>query len=160
MTRRPFPLSGAFPAPAFAVTARAGGRRSGCVVGFATEVSIDPARFLVCISRENATFPVAMQASRLAVHAVTDAERPLAELFGGETGDEIDKFSRCEWIAAADGTPILTGCPTWFVGAIVQRVDLGDHVVCVLHPERWHDGGAIDQLTVRDLAGVEPGHPA
>jgi flavin reductase (DIM6/NTAB) family NADH-FMN oxidoreductase RutF len=160
MAPREFALSGAFPAPAFVVTACAGGRLAGCVVGFATEVSIDPARFLVCISRENATFAVAMQASRLAVHAITEGERGIAQLFGGETGDDVDKFSLCDWIAAADGTPILTACPTWFIGRIVQRVDLGDHVGCALHPERWQDGGEIAQLTVRDLGDIAPGHPA
>jgi flavin reductase (DIM6/NTAB) family NADH-FMN oxidoreductase RutF len=160
MALREFALSGAFPAPAFVVTACAGGRRAGCVVGFATEVSIDPARFLVCISRANATFAVAMQARRLAVHAVTEGERGIAQLFGGETGDDVDKFSLCDWAAAADGTPILTACPTWFIGRIVQRIDLGDHVGCVLHPERWQDGGEIAQLTVRDLGDIAPGHPA
>jgi flavin reductase (DIM6/NTAB) family NADH-FMN oxidoreductase RutF len=154
-----FPLSGAFPAPVFIVTAATEGRHSGCVVAFASEVSIDPPRFLACVSRANATFPVAMAAARLAVHAVTQAERGLAELFGGETGDEIDKFSRCEWVAAEDGTPILTACPAWFLGTVVARVDLGDHVGCVLHPERWHGEGPLDQLTVHDLAALEPGHP-
>jgi flavin reductase (DIM6/NTAB) family NADH-FMN oxidoreductase RutF len=157
---REFPLSGTFPPPAFVVTAHAGGRRAGCLVGFATEVSIDPARFLACISRANATFPVAMEASRLAVHAVTEAQRGIARLFGGETGDDVDKFSLCEWAPAADGTPILTACPTWFLGRVVERLDLGDHVGCVLHPERWQYAGAIAQLSVRDLADVVPGHPA
>jgi flavin reductase (DIM6/NTAB) family NADH-FMN oxidoreductase RutF len=160
MSARPFPLSGRFPSPVFVVTASAGGRRAGCVVGFATEVSIDPARFLVCISRENATFPVAMEAPRLAVHAVAEPQRRIAQLFGGETGDDVDKFSVCEWTAAEDGTPILTACPTWFIGRVVQRLDLGDHVGCVLRPERWRDGGEVAQLSVRDLADVVPGHPA
>jgi flavin reductase (DIM6/NTAB) family NADH-FMN oxidoreductase RutF len=153
-------LAHAFTGPVYIATACADGRRAGCLVGFATQVSMDPERFLVCISRANATFSVAMAARRLGVHAVTEGERGLAELFGGETGDEIDKFSRCAWQPAADGTPILTGCPTWFIGAIVDRVDLGDHVGCVVEPERWHGGGRIVQLTERDLGEVEPGHPA
>jgi flavin reductase (DIM6/NTAB) family NADH-FMN oxidoreductase RutF len=155
-----FPLSGRFPAPVFVVTACADGRRAGCVVGFATEVSIHPARFLACISRQNATFPVAMRASRLAVHSLTEQEHGIARLFGGETGDEVDKFSLCEWIPAADGTPILTACPTWFIGRILERIDLGDHVGCLLGPERWRDGGEIAQLTTRDLSDITPGHPA
>lgn len=155
-----FPLSGMFAAPVYIVTASAGGERAGCVVGFASEVSLDPPRFMACISRANATFPVAMRAGRLAVHAVTEAQRDLAELFGGETGDDVDKFALCEWAAEADGTPILAGCPTWFVGSVVDRVDLGDHVGCVLAPERWRDGGPIEQLTAPDLARLEPGHPA
>lgn len=155
-----FPLAGTFAAPVYVVTASAGGERAGCVVGYASEVSIDPPRFMACISRANATFPVAMRAGRLAVHALTPAQRDLAALFGGETGDEVDKFARCEWEPAQDGTPILVACPTWFVGRVVDRIDLGDHVGCVLAPERWRDGGRIEQLTVPDLADLEPGHPA
>jgi len=153
-------LAHAFTGPVYIATACADGSRAGCLVGFATQVSIDPERFMVCISRLNATFPVAMAAERLGVHAVTEGERGLAELFGGETGDEVDKFARCDWEPAADGTPILTGCPTWFLGLIVDRIDLGDHVGCVVEPERWHGGGRIEQLTERDLGEVEPGHPA
>jgi flavin reductase (DIM6/NTAB) family NADH-FMN oxidoreductase RutF len=153
-------LARAFTGPVYIVTAFADGRRAGCLVGFATQVSIDPERFLVCISRANATFPVAMAAARLCVHAVTEGERNLAELFGGETGDDVDKFARCRWTPADDGTPILTDCPTWFLGRVLDRVDVGDHVGCVLDPERGHGGGRIVQLTERDLAEIEPGHPA
>jgi flavin reductase (DIM6/NTAB) family NADH-FMN oxidoreductase RutF len=153
-------LTRPFTGPVYIVTAAAGGRRAGCLVGFATQVSIDPERFLVCISRANATYPVAMKAERLAVHAVTEGERGLAELFGGETGDEVDKFTRCSWEPAADGTPILSGPPTWFLGRVLERVDLGDHVGCVLEPERGRADGPIEQLTERDLGEIEPGHPA
>ncbi len=153
-------LARAFTGPVYIVTAFADGRRAGCLVGFAAQVSIDPERFMACISRANATFPVAMAAARLCVHAVTEGERGLAELFGGETGDEVDKFARCRWTPAGDGTPILSDCPTWFLGRVVARVDLGDHVGCVLEPERWHGGEPIAQLSERDLAEIEPGHPA
>ena len=153
-------LARAFSGPVYIATAYADGRRAGCLVGFATQVSMDPERFLVCVSRANATFPVAMAAERLGVHALTERERELAELFGGETGDEVDKFDRCDWEPAADGTPLLTACPTWFLGPVVDRVDLGDHVGCVVEPERWHGGRPIVQLTERDLGEVEPGHPA
>jgi flavin reductase (DIM6/NTAB) family NADH-FMN oxidoreductase RutF len=153
-------LTGAITGPVYIVTAVAGGPRAGCLVGFATQVSMNPERFLVCISRANATYPVAMEAERLAVHAVTEGERGLAELFGGETGDEVDKFARCSWEPAADGTPILAGPRTWFLGRVLERVDLGDHVGCVLEPEGGRTDGPIVQLTERDLAEIEPGHPA
>src|SRR5204863_10094126 len=128
-------LAHAFTRPVYIATACADGRRAGCLVGFATQVSIDPERFLVCISRANATFPVAMAAKRLGVHGVTEGERGLAELFGGETGDEVDKFARCRVTPADDGTPILSDSPAWFLGRVVDRIDLGDHVGCVLEPE-------------------------
>ena len=40
----------------------------------------------------------------------------LAELFGGETGDEVDKFARCAWHEGPEGVPMLDGCANRFVG--------------------------------------------
>ncbi|MHB1539220.1 MAG: flavin reductase [Solirubrobacteraceae bacterium] len=50
------------------VTAAADGERSGCLVGFATQCSIEPRRFLVCISVLNRTFEIAQRSNALAVH--------------------------------------------------------------------------------------------
>src|SRR5579875_3872502 len=79
------------------VTTAARGERAGCLVGFGSQVSIDPPRFLVCLSVKNRTFRVAREARVLVVHFVPIEQGHLAELFGGETGDETDKFARCEW---------------------------------------------------------------
>src|SRR5579884_2212650 len=92
----------------FIVTATADAEHSGCLVGFASQVSIHPQRFLVCISVKNHTFPVARQAEVLVVHFVPEQAEELALLFGGETGDEVDKFARCQWRAGPDGAPVLT----------------------------------------------------
>ena len=54
--------------PMYVVTAAAGEQRSGCLVGFGSQVSIDPPRWLVCISVVNHTHPVAEAADVLAVH--------------------------------------------------------------------------------------------
>src|SRR5437763_12898343 len=83
--------------PMYVVTAAAGGERDGCLVGFATQCSIHPPRFLVCISVKNHTYPVALRADALVVHLVPEEGVALAELFGGETGDRADKFSGVEW---------------------------------------------------------------
>ena len=87
--------------PIVIVTTCAGEQRSGCVVGFSTQCSIKPPRWLVCISEKNATFDVVNRADVVAVHVLAQENRDLAELFGGETDDEVDKFTRCQPIAAA-----------------------------------------------------------
>ena len=144
-------------------TAGADGERSGCLVGFSTQCSIDPGRFLVCLSRTNHTFAVAQQAELLAVHAVPEEHEELAVLFGHETGDEVDKFSRCEWRPGPSGVPLLNDCPCWFVGRILERIDVGDHVVHILEPvaagvdDDTADPAVVSLADVRDLdAGHEP----
>src|SRR6476469_3780378 len=102
--------------PMFIVTARAGDVHDGCLVGFAPQASIDPPRFLVGISDKNRTYELALAADHLAVHLVLAAQLGLAELFGGETGDEVDKFAHCSWHQGEYGLPILDDCESWFVG--------------------------------------------
>ena len=109
-------LMGELDYPMFIVTVAHGGERSGCLVGFATQCSIDPPRFLVCLSKANHTYRVARHAELLAVHFVPADAEPLAELFGGETGDRVDKFARCEWHPGPGGVPLLADCPNRFVG--------------------------------------------
>ena len=128
-------------------------------MGFATEVSISPARFLACISRLNATFPVANSADRLAVHAVTETQRDLAELFLRRDRRRCRQVQSLRVDGRGRRHADPDGVSDLVPGRIVERIDLGDHVGFVLHPESWHDGGAITQLTVRELDEIVPGHP-
>ncbi|MGH3559653.1 MAG: flavin reductase, partial [Mycobacterium sp.] len=53
------------------VTTQADGHASGCLVGFATQTSLRPPRFLVALSRRNHTFGVASRSQHLAVHLLS-----------------------------------------------------------------------------------------
>jgi flavin reductase (DIM6/NTAB) family NADH-FMN oxidoreductase RutF len=146
--------------PVFVVTTvdRDGAERDGCLVGFLTQCSIDPLRFLVCLSVRNRTYRLARQADLLAVHLVGERQRDLVELFGGTTGDEVDKFGHCSWRPGPGGVPLLDDASGWFVGSILDRVDLGDHVGFLLSPTAGHvtdDQSPVMLAAVRDLT---PGH--
>lgn len=154
-------LAGSLDYPLFIVTASDGERREGCVIGFATQCSFDPPRFLACLSRMNRTYRLALGVDALAVHLVPRAQLALAELFGGETGDEIDKFERCDWHEGPRGLPILDGCPSWLAGSILARQDLGDHVGFWLDPfEARHEADAQIVYFQEVKTAIEPGHPA
>src|SRR5687768_11913294 len=93
--------------PMLLVTASSGGRRGGCLVGFYTLTSIHPQRLLIGLSDKNFTTRVAADADVLCVHLLLRENLDLAELFGGETGDEVDKFERCEWHEGPEGVPVV-----------------------------------------------------
>ena len=122
-------IAAAVDPPMVIVTARAGDEIDGCLVGFSTQCSIDPARYLVCLSKSNRTYELASKASALVVHMLHDDPVGLwlARLFGEVTAYEVDKMSMCAWEPGLDGTPVIAGCD-WFAGPIRNRVDLGDHV--------------------------------
>ena len=145
--------------PMLIVTAAAGGERSGCLVGFATQCSIDPPRFLVCLSEKNHTFRVAARSDHLAVHFLDRADRPLSLLFGEQTGDETDKFDQCAWDDVR-GVPVLTATRAWFVGRVLDRIRLGDHTGHLLEPVEGKLAGALDQLSFQQVKDMRPGHDA
>jgi flavin reductase (DIM6/NTAB) family NADH-FMN oxidoreductase RutF len=146
--------------PMFIATVAAGGELSGCLIGFATQASIHPPRFLAGISEKNHTFRVAQGADSMAIHLVPEDAADLAELFGGETGDEIDKFARCEWRHGPEGVPLLDRCPNRFVGRIVERFDFGDHVGMVLEPFFAEADEDSAQLGFHRAKRIDPGHEA
>ena len=147
--------------PMFIVTTAAGGHRAGCLVGFTSQTSINPPRFLVGLSRKNHTFTVAQDTEHLAVHVLPRDELPLARLFGGTTGDDTDKFAQCSWHLGPAGMPILDAAAAWFVGRVQRRFDVGDHVGHLVEPV---DGSAPDTLgdliSFSDVRDVSPGHDA
>lgn len=146
--------------PMFIVTAAAGGRRAGCLVGFATQTSIEPTEFLVGVSRRNHTYSVAREARVLGVHCPSEDQVGLAELFGGQTGDEVDKLARCAWSEGPEGVPLLDACPSWFAGSVVGRMDVGDHAGFVLRVLAAAHGRDAPQLRFSQVRHIEPGHPA
>ena len=100
-------FSDALTSTALVVTVHHDSRRAGCLVGFSTQCSIHPPRMLVCLSRANHTYEVAVGADLLAVHVLgEDDGKGIAELFGGTTGDEVDKFEQCDWVAGPGGVPL------------------------------------------------------
>ena len=145
--------------PLFVVTAAAGEERDGCLVGFTSQCSIHPPRFLVCLSNKNRTYRIAERAGHLAVHVVPQERRVLAELFGGETADEADKLGQVDWRPGPGGAPIVAGLDDWFAGRIAERIDWsGDHVGFVLEPVAAEAGDDGHELSFQEAKDIEPGH--
>ena len=146
--------------PMFIVTATNGRERAGCLVGFATQCSINPPRFLVCLSDKNRTYRVAKDADVVVVHLVPADADPLAQLFGSETGDDTDKFARCAWHEGPEGTPVLDECGNWFAGRIVERVPAGDHCALLLEPFEASSENDGRPFTFHRAKRLDPGHEA
>ena len=145
------------------VTAAADGVLAGCLVGFHSQCGIEPRRYAVWISKANETYRVARRAEHFAVHVPRAHQLDVAELFGGETGDEVDKFAGGGWTEGPGGVPLLAACPDRFLGRRVDLVDVGaDHVCVVLAPVRTDRSAAAPGpwLTYERAKDIPPGHPA
>ena len=148
--------------PMAVVTCDDGRQRSGCLVGFLSQCSINPPRVTVWISEANHTHPVALGSDHLAVHLLSSAEQEVAELFGSRTGDEVDKFSRCRWHPGTAGAPVLEDCARWFVGRVLGHHADGDHTGFLLEPIEVSsaDRPWPRQLGYQAVRHLDPGHEA
>lgn len=154
-------LTGQLDYPMLIVTTTCAGERSGCLVGFHTQCSIHPPRWAVWISKVNHTYRVARGASTLALHFPSVDDYDLAELFGGATGDEVDKFAACGWSDGPAGVPLLDRIPNRIVGRVRDVVDDGgDHQCFVIDIDEIHHPESLRPLGYQAVRGFHPGHPA
>ncbi len=146
--------------PVYVVTAAVGPEFAGCLAGFAGQCSIEPPRFVVWISKANHTYGVAARSDALAVHLIPRTRHDLAELFGGRSGDSVDKFAGLAWAPGPSGVPVLADAEAWFVGRVIGRADWGDHVGFLLEPVTGHAPTDTTALSIRDVTDIDAGHPA
>jgi flavin reductase (DIM6/NTAB) family NADH-FMN oxidoreductase RutF len=146
--------------PAMAVvTTVSGGERAGCLIGFHAQCSISPPRYVVWLSKANHTFRVAVHARNFAVHLLSEDDEDLARLFGTTSGDDTDKFARCDWEPADGGVPVLTGCANRFVAERVALLDEGsDHICLVVAPTAVASRTPFRPLRLSQVEHLQPGH--
>jgi flavin reductase (DIM6/NTAB) family NADH-FMN oxidoreductase RutF len=148
-------------APMAVVTTAVDGERAGCLIGFHAQSSIEPGRYCVWLSKANHTYQVALRAEHLAIHFLASKDHDLAELFGTLSGDDVDKFTRCDHRISSQGVPVLDRCPNWLIVERVALLDVGsDHVCIVTQPVEAGTGGAFTPLRLSDVDDLDPGHDA
>jgi flavin reductase (DIM6/NTAB) family NADH-FMN oxidoreductase RutF len=144
--------------PLAIVTTAARGERAGCVVGFHSQCSISPRRAVIWLSKANYTYRVGLHAELFAVHWLTEDDHAVAELFGTVSGDDLDKFARCEWRDGPDHVPLLNGCPNYLLGRRVALLaESSDHVCMVLAPIEV-SGGSFRPLRLSAVRDLNAGH--
>ena len=114
-------LVGELEYPMFIVTARAGRRAARLPRRLHDAGEHRPAALHRLPLAHQPHLPARQDAPALGVHAVPADADDLAQLFGGETADETDKFARTPWREGPEGVPILERCSNWFVGRVVAR---------------------------------------
>jgi flavin reductase (DIM6/NTAB) family NADH-FMN oxidoreductase RutF len=146
--------------PLYVVTAADDDEISGCLAGFVTQSSIEPVRFIICISKSNHTFAVAENSASLALHLLGSDQRAMASLFGETTGDVVDKFAGVAWTRGGNGAPVLADCAAWIEGSVVNRMSAGDHEAFFVTVSDGGPGTHRGCLMLDDAGDFTPGHRA
>jgi len=104
-----------------------------------------------------AAYRLAAEATHMALHVVPEDRPELAELFGGETADDVDKLARVEWRPGPGDAPLIAGCP-YVAGPVRDRFEVGDHVAFVVDVEV--EEGSATPLPFERARAIDPGHEA
>ena len=152
-------MAASLDAPLVVVTTAAQGELAGCLVGFHTQSSIDPLRYCLWLSKANHTYKVALRSNAFGLHFLTPSDLEVAELFGTQTGEEVDKFADLGWQPGLDGVPLLEALPHHLQLRRVALLDDGGDHVCVSteveHSSATHE---FEPLRLSAAAHLEPGH--
>ncbi len=117
----------------YVVSAQAEGKKSGCVVNTLTQVTAEPVRLTVAVSKESFTCGLMEKAGRFAAVAL-DQTADLMSIgrFGFRTGRDFEKFQGIPSGSDAAGTPYpLEHICARFSCRVTGTVDLGTHVLFV-----------------------------
>jgi len=146
--------------PAMAVvTTTSGQELAGCLIGFHTQCSIEPARYVVWLSKANHTYRVGLRAAHFAVHFLTAQDLALAERFGTLTGEDTDKFAGVDFSLDEHGVPLLEACPSRMsLERIAVLDDGGDHVCLTTRVSSAHTAEGFVPLRLSGADHLDPGH--
>lgn len=121
----------------YIVTSQADGQRAGCVVNTLSQVTAEPPKLTVAVSKQNVTTDVIRKAERF-VGAVLgkEADMPLIGRFGFRSSRDLDKFDGISYAEDEAGIPYPTDhIVARYSCRVVDEVDLGTHVLFVAEVE-------------------------
>ncbi|MBQ8858987.1 MAG: flavin reductase [Clostridia bacterium] len=113
----------------YVVTSHDGKKDNGLIVNTVTQVTNTPNRVAVTINKENYSHHVIKQTGKMNVNCLTvDAPFSVFEVFGFQSGRNVDKFANCEPLRSDNGLVFLPRYINSFMSLKVEEyVDLDTH---------------------------------
>jgi len=117
----------------YIVSTQCNGRDCGCVINTLQQVTSDPVRMSIALSKSNFTEALIEQTGYFAVVALTqDADIRLIGNFGFKSGRDVDKFAAYPFERDANGVAYITqSVAARFSLKLVDKLDVGTHVILV-----------------------------
>ena len=125
-------VMGQFATGVTVVTTAHEGRRAGMTANAVTSVSLVPPLVLFCADRRARTNEMIDRSGVFALSILTEAMRPISDLFADPRKSEDERFGGAKHApGAATGAPILEGNLGWLECRVVHRYEGGDHTIFV-----------------------------
>ncbi len=130
--------------------------QSGFVSNTVMQVTADPSRVAIAVSKNNFTCELIRKSLRFTVSALKQSvSRDIISSFGYSSGRDTDKFASFGHQTTANGLPVLTqDALAWFDCLVEKALDLGTHylfVALVVNTEVLSEGEPLTYAYYRDV---------
>lgn len=117
----------------YIVNSAFGGKQNGCIVNTVTQVTAEPPKVAVAVSKNNLTTSLIEQSGVFNAVALTEtATMDLIGRFGFRSGKDEDKFAGIAYAADANGVYYPTeAAAAMFSFKVIDKVDLDTHVMFI-----------------------------
>lgn len=109
------------------------GKYNGQISNTVFQVTSDPPKITVCLSKENLTHQFVRKSGLFSVSVLTqDAPMTFIGKFGFKSGKDVDKFKDTKFIKTDNGIPVVVdySC-AWLCARVVSSVDVGTHTLFI-----------------------------
>ena len=115
----------------YIITANENGKDNGCIVNTVTQVTSDPNRIVVAVSKQNYTHDMIMRTGEFNVSILTEKSKfDTYKHFGFQSGKDVDKFESISFKRAENGIAYITDEANAVISAkVVSTTDLGTHTL-------------------------------
>lgn len=117
----------------YLITAHDGDKNAGCLVNTVFQITAEPIRVAVSVSKENQTHEYIRAGGTVAVNVVDEqAESPLLGKFGYRSGRELDKFAGLACRRDENGDMLIEeGIVSQFSCKVLKELDMDTHTIFV-----------------------------
>lgn len=141
---------------------RVDGKNVGCVANTAFQVTAEPVRVGVSISKENFTEDAIRKSGYFTLSiASEDTSMETIGKFGFYSARDIDKFENTDFITVGDGYPVVNdNMCSWILCKVEQEIDCDTHTIFIGKMEEGEKLSSLSPMTYAYYHKVKGGTTA
>lgn len=117
----------------YVLTARDGEKDNGCIINTAGQVTDNPKRIQISVSKQNLTHDMILATGEFNVSVLSEsAVFWIFQHYGFQSGRDVDKFAMVPEARTANGIRYVKGCTNAVIsGKVITSVDCGTHTLFI-----------------------------
>jgi flavin reductase (DIM6/NTAB) family NADH-FMN oxidoreductase RutF/rubredoxin len=118
----------------FLLSAKSKDKINGCIINTAIQVTNEPVRLSVTVSKNNYTSEMILRSDRVCLSVLSmDVTMDTIARFGFQSGKDVKKFDDFEYFNDNYGLPyIKKGVNAVFSGKVISNYDIGSHITFII----------------------------